>query len=169
MHTPLPTAERSQHHQELEALFKNWAQQSFIDSMAFMREVEHYQQVLQRIQAGEDLSDELVALTYQTKQSAVTVINSLIAQSTAGIEQAWSLKPNVVRLFTVSVRQRMYDLSAAPCFDVQYQAKTAEGFVTVHVTTWRRNITVTVEGAADAVDQLQGQLVMTGLQGLKSS
>ena len=165
MYTPLPTAERSQHHQELEALFKNWAQKSFIDSMESMREVEHYQQVLQRIQAGEDLSDELVALKNHTKQSAVTVIKSLIEQSTAGIEQAWSLKPNVARLFTVSVRQRMHDLSTAPCFDVQYQAKTVEGLVTVHVTTWRRNITVTVDGAADAVDQLQGQLVMTGLQG----
>jgi len=165
MHTPLPTAERSQHHQQLEALFKNWAQQSFIDSMALMREVEHYQQVLQRIQAGEDLSDELVALKNQTKQNVATVIKSLIAQSTAGIEQAWSLKPNVVRLFTVSVRQRMHDLSAAPCFDVQYQAKTAEGFVTIHVTTWRHNITVAVDGSADAVQLLQQQLVMAGLQG----
>lgn len=164
MHAPLPTAERSQHHQELEALFKKWAQQSFIDSMESMREVEHYQQVLQRMQAGEDLSDELVALKNQTMQSAVTVIKSLIAQSTACIEQAWSLKPNVARLFAVSVRQRMHDLSAAPCFDVQYQAKTAEGFVTVHVTTWRRNITVTVDGDDQALSTLSNKLIVEGLR-----
>lgn len=165
MYTPLPTAAQSQSHQELEDTFSNWAQRSLMDSIKHMREVEHYQRVLERIQAGEDLSDELVALKKHTQQSAVAVIEQLIANSTAAIEQAWALQPNAARLFTMSVRQRIDELSAVTCFDVQYQAKTSKGFATVTVTTWRRNITVRVEGSDEAVTAAAQQLVLLGMGG----
>lgn len=164
MYTPLPTAARSQYHHELDEKFTIWAQRSLIDSIKFMREVEHYQRVLDRIQAGEDLSDELVALKKHTQQSAMAVIEQLIADSTVAIEQAWALQPNVARLFTVSVRQRIHELSAVPCFDVQYQGKTSKGIATVTVTTWRRNITVRVEGSDEAVTAAAKQLVLLGMK-----
>jgi len=164
MLTPLPTAEKSRHHQELETLFENWAQTSFADSIKFIREVEHYQRVLERIQAGEDLSDELVVLNQHTQQSAMAVIEKLIANSLVAIEQAWALKPNVARLFNLSIRQRTHELSTPPCFDVQYQEQTAKGTVTVLVATWRRNITVTVEGSDEAAAAAAQQLVLLGMR-----
>ncbi len=165
MLTPLPTAEQSRHHQELETLFENWAQNSFDNSMRSLRELEHFEKVRARLQAGEDLSDELAALKRQTPAQAMAVLDGLIDSARKDVEQAWALKPSLARLFNVSVRQRNHELSTPPCFDVQYQAQTANGTVTVLVTTWRRNIKVTVEGSDEAVAAAAQQLVLLGMRG----
>jgi hypothetical protein len=95
----------------------------------------------------------------------MAVLDSLIDSACKDLEQAWALKPSVARLFNVSVRQRTLELSAPPCFDVQYQAQTAKGTVTVLVATWRRNITVTVEGRDEAAAAAAQQLVLLGMRG----
>jgi hypothetical protein len=164
MLTPLPTAAQSRHHQELETLFENWAQNSFDNSIKSLRELEHFEKVRARLQAGEDLSDELTALKRQTPAQAMAVLDSLIDSARKDVEQAWALKSSVARLFNVSVRQRTHELSTPPCFDVQYQAQTAKGTVTVLVATWRRNITVTVEGRDEAAAAATQQLVVLGMR-----
>ena len=55
-------------------------------------------------------------------------------------------------------------MSLLPCFDVEYKAETAKGVVKIAVNTWRRNVTVTVDGKVAALDLLHGQVVMAGMR-----
>jgi beta-galactosidase/beta-glucuronidase len=89
----------------------------------------------------------------------------MVADAEKATFTAWELSTNVGKLFHTTIRSHSDEMSLLPCFDVEYKAKTEMGIVTISVTTQRRNVTVTVDGKAEALDFLHGQVVMAGMRG----
>jgi hypothetical protein len=69
-----------------------------------------------------------------------------------------------LKIFTTSARSSIDDLSLLPSFDALYTAKSNSGAVKIAVKTWRRNLTVSVEGNESACHSVHGQLVMAGIR-----
>ena len=51
-----------------------------------------------------------------------------------------------------------------PQYDVEYVAETKVGQVRVAAKNWRRNVTVEVQGATDAIKAAYVQMVLAGLK-----
>lgn len=160
-----PQATTTQSHDELLAVFKNLAVASFGKSVDAVNEEGFYQHVLAKMQAETDLSAELPELKKMKASAAKAVVKRLSKQAKESVETAWELSSNVSKLFRTTIRSHQDDLSLLPCFDVEYKAETLKGDVTIAVETWRRNVTVTIDGKDAALDLLHGQLVLAGMRG----
>jgi hypothetical protein len=64
------------------------------------------------------------------------------------------------------VRSSIDESSLLPNFDVIYTAKVSGEVVKIALKTWRRNLTVSVEGNEAACESVHGQLVLAGIRGL---
>ncbi len=147
-------------------LFQNWVDTSFTKSIDSWKEQAFYQHVIKKLDAKVDLISDLPELKNLKPKAAKAVVQRLMKQAGEQIESAWELKPSVAKLFRTSIRVHMTDEDGLlPCFDVEYKAKTEMGIVTISVATKRRNVTVTVDGKAEALDFLHGQVVMVGMRG----
>jgi hypothetical protein len=159
-----PQATISQSHDELLAVFKNLAVTSFGKSVDAINEEGFYQHVLAKMQAETDLSADLPELKKMKESAAKAVVKRLSKQAKESAETAWELSSNVSKLFRTTIRSHQDDLSLLPCFDVEYKAETPKGDVTIAAKTWRRNVTVTIDGKDAALDLLHGQIVMAGMR-----
>lgn len=159
-----PQATTSQSHDELLALFKNWAAASFGKSVDAVNEEGFYQHVLAKMEAKVDLTADLPELKAMKPSAAKAVVKRLSKQAKESVETAWELSSNVGKLFRTTIRSHQDDLSLLPCFDVEYSADTEQGVVKIAVKTWRRNVDVTISGAISACDLLHGQVVMAGMR-----
>lgn len=145
-------------------LFQSWADESFTKSINSWNEQAFYQHVLKKLDAKVDLTNDLPELKSLKPKAAKAVVQRLMKQAGEVIEAAWELKPSVAKLFRTSIRVHMTDeASLLPCFDVEYKAKTEQGIVTISVKTFRRDVTIAVDGDAETVEFLHRQLVMVGL------
>ena len=160
-----PQATTTQSHEELLALFKNWAAASFSKSVEAVNEEGFYQHVLAKIEAKTDLTTELPELKLMKLSAAKAVVKRLSKQAKESVDTAWELSSNVSKLFRTTIRSHHDDLSLLPCFDVEYRAETTQGVVKIAIMTWRRNVDVTISGKALACDLLYGQVVMAGMRG----
>lgn len=160
----IPQATTSQSHEELLALFKNWAAASFGKSADAVNEEGFYQHVLAKMEARADLTADLPELQKMKPSEAKAVVKRLSKQAKESVDGAWELSSNVSKLFRTTIRSHHDDLSLLPCFDVEYKADTAQGVVKIAVKTWRRNVDVTISGTAAACHLLHGQVVMAGMR-----
>jgi hypothetical protein len=158
MTTPQATTEA------LEKLFTNWANASFRKCIDLIDEKDFYQHVLDKLDAKADMSSDLPELQNVSDRVAKTTVKKLLQQATEDVDAAWELPTNVSKLFRTTIRLHQDEISLLPCFDVEYKAETAKGVVKIAVKTWRRNVTVTVEGKSEALDLLHGQVVMAGMR-----
>ena len=159
-----PQATTSQSHEELLALFKNWAAASFGKSVDAVNEEGFYHHVLAKMEAKADLTPDLPELKLMKPSAAKAVVKRLTKQAKESVDKAWELSSNVGKLFHTTIRSRSEEMSLLPCFDVEYKAETAKGVVKIAVKTWRRNISVAVEGKENALDLLRGQIVMAEIR-----
>lgn len=159
-----PQATTSQSHEELLALFKNWAAASFGKSVDAVNEEGFYHHVLAKMEAKADLTPDLPELKLMKLSAAKAVVKLLTKQAKESVDKAWELPTNIGRLFHTTIRSRIDEMSLLPCFDVEYKAETAKGVVKIAVKTWRRNVTVTVGGKDAALDLLHGQFVIAGMR-----
>lgn len=164
MTTPQATTYVSESQKALIKLFENWARESFEKSMNSANEVNFYQSVKKKLEAKIDMTDDLPALKKVKTSAAKAVVKDLAKQAKASVDAAWVLPSNIDKLFRTTIRSQNDESSLMTCFDVEYKAETERGYVKIAIKTWRLNLSVTVDGAAEALDLLQGQLVMTGLQ-----
>ena len=81
---------------------------------------------------------------------------------------AWDLNASLIKIFSTTTRLNQVEQALLPCFDVEYKTETAKGVVRIEVKTWRRNVTITINGKDAALDLLHGQLVMAGMQQSKN-
>jgi hypothetical protein len=148
----------------LEKLFTNWANASFEKSIECFNEHGFYQHVMAKLDAGADLSQDLPELKNVKNNIAKATVKKLAKQAVEGVDAAWALPSSVAKLFRTTIRSNNNDQSLLPCFDVEYKAETAKGAVRIAVKTWRRNVTVTVDGQTAALDLLHGQVVIAGMR-----
>ncbi len=148
----------------LEKLFNNWANASFEKSIECFNEHGFYQHVMAKLDAGADLSQDLPELKNVKNNIAKATVKKLAKQAVEGVDAAWALPSSVAKLFRTTIRSSNNDQSLLPCFDVEYKAETAKGVVKIAVKTWRRNVTVTVDGQTAALDLLHGQVVIAGMR-----
>jgi hypothetical protein len=137
---------------------------NFEKTIKLLQELNFYKHVLTKLEQGVDLSDELPELRKLKIQSAKKIVKQLIAESEKAATLVWE---SPIKLFSTSVRSSIDDSSLLPCFDVLYTAKVSGGAVRIGLKTWRRNITVTVEGKEAACEAVHGQLVFASMRGLK--
>lgn len=165
MSTPQATTILTAEQAALQKLFQNWADESFQRSIDCQNEVGFYEYVLAKMTAKVDLTADLPEMKGMKINDAKAVVKGLAKQSKASVKTAWGLKATVEKFFHTTIRSHHDELSLLPCFDVEYKAETEKGDVTIAVQTWRRNVTVTVNGNAGACDYLHGQVVMAGMRG----
>lgn len=133
--------------------------------ITLLQERDLYARALKKLEQGVDLSADLPELKDVTQAVAKKVMQRMVKEAEQSASSAWELSSNVGKLFHTTIRSRNDEMSLLPCFDVEYKVETAKGVVKVSAKTWRRNVTVTVDGKAAALDLLHGQVVMAGMRG----
>ena len=136
---------------------------NFEKTINSLQELDFYKHVLAKLEQGVDLSNELPELRNLKIQSTKKVVKQLIAESEKAATLVWE---SPLKLFSTSVRSSIDESSLLPCFDVLYTAKVSGGAVKIALKTWRRNLTVSVEGKEAACETVHGQLVLAGMRGV---
>jgi hypothetical protein len=132
--------------------------------IALLQERDLYEHALKKLEQGADLSSDLPELKAVKPAVAKKVMQRMVAEADKATSSAWELSSNVAKLFHTTIRSNKDEMSLLPCFDVEYKAETTKGVVKIAVKTWRRNVTLTVDGNTAALDLLHGQFVMAGMR-----
>ena len=134
---------------------------NFEKTIKSLKELDFYKHVLAKLEQGVDLSDELPELRKLKIQSAKKIVKQLIAESEKAATIVWA---SPFKLFKTSMRCSIDESSLLPSFDVLYTAKVSGGAVKIALKTWRRNLTVSVEGKEAACERVYGALVTETLR-----
>ena len=137
---------------------------NFAKTIKSLQELNFYKHVLTKLEQGVDLSDELPELRQLKTPTTKKIVKQLIGESEKASTLVWE---SSFKLFSTSVRSSIDDSSQLPCFDVLYTAKVSGGAVRIALKTWRRKLTVSIEGKEAACETVHGQIVLAGMQGLK--
>jgi len=137
---------------------------NFEKSIKSMQEQDFYKHVLTKLEQGVDLSGELPELRQLKMPAAKKVVKLLIANAEKAAVSIWE---SPFKLFSTSVRSSIDESSLLPSFDVIYTAKGSSGVVKIALKTWRRNLSVSVEGKEAACESVHGQLVLVGMRGVQ--
>ncbi len=141
--------------------FEKNALTAFNSCIELLKQREFYLHALSKIEQGADLSGELPEL----RQLKISVVKKVVKQLIRDTEKAAALVwESPLKIFTTSARSSIDELSLLPIFDVLYTAKSKSGAVKITVKTWRRNLTVAVEGNESACYSVHGQIVMAGMR-----
>jgi hypothetical protein len=132
--------------------------------ITLLQERDLYAHALKKLEQGADLSADLPELKNVTPAVAKKVMQRMVADADKAASSAWELSSNVAKLFHTTVRSHSDKMSLLPCFDVEYKAETARGAVKVALKTWRRNVIVTINEEAAAIDEINAKLVLAGLR-----
>jgi hypothetical protein len=131
-----------------------------------------FQQILARLQAGEDMSKQSVAFEAVDKPIALETIHALIKRCETDLEAGyWTYQG--FDMISVDVHSTYDGQEAVPCYTVQYQIKTAYGLVIVNIKTsgatfdfkYDTNQCPKVERTI-ALDAASNQLMLAGLSNL---
>ena len=136
---------------------------NFEKTIKSLQQLDFYKHVLAKLEQGVDLSDELPELRKLKIQSAKKIVKQLIAESEKAATIVWE---SPFKLFSTSVRSSIDESSLLPSFEVLYTAKVSGGAVRIALSTWRRNLTVSVEGKEAACETVHGQLILASMRGL---
>lgn len=134
---------------------------NFEKTINSLQELDFYKHVLAKLEQGVDLSNELPEMRNLKIPTAKKIVKQLIAESEKAATLVWE---SPIKLFSTSVRSSIDKSSLLPCFDVLYKAKVSDESVKIALKTWRRNLTVSVEGKEAACEAVHGQLVLAGMR-----
>lgn len=137
---------------------------NFEKTIKFLQELDFYKHVLAKLEQGVDLSGELPELRQLKMPAAKKVVKQLIADAEKAAASVWE---SPLKIFSTSMRSSVDESSLLPSFDVLYTAKGSSGAVKIALKTWRRNLSVSVEGKEAACDTVHGQLVLAGMRGVQ--
>jgi len=136
---------------------------NFEKTIELLQELDFYKHVLAKLEQGVDLSNELPEMRNLKIPTAKKIVKQLIADSEKAATLVWE---SPIKLFSTSVRSSIDESSLLPCFDVLYAAKVSNEPVKIALKTWRRKLTVSVEGKEAACETVHGQLVLAGMRGV---
>ena len=140
--------------------FEKNALTAFDSCIELLKQRDFYLHALNKLEQGVDLSVDLPELRQLKISVAKKVVKQLIRDTEKAAALVWE---SHLKLFTTSARSSLDEFSLLPSFDVLYTAKSKSGAVKITVKTWRRNLTVSVDGNESACLSVYGQLVMAGI------
>jgi hypothetical protein len=162
MTTPIATTESSNHQLILD--FERMAHRSFELCMQALMKVDFYEGLLRRLAAGQSIADELPVVENMSFELVKLTVQRLKKQAELAANEAWELPNELKGSFVTTVRSAVTQGELIPQYDVKYVAETNVGKVQVAARNWRRNVTVEVQGGAEATKVAYGQMVFAGLQ-----
>ncbi len=145
--------------------FENNAITALGKVITLLQERDLYAHALKKLEQGVDLSADLPEIKDVQPAVAKQVMKRMVADAEKTTFTVWELSSKLDKLFHTTIRSHSDEMSLLPCFDVEYKAETTNGVVKIAVKTWRRNVTVTIDGKSAATDLLHGQVVMAGMRG----
>ena len=163
MTTPIATTESSKH--QLEIDFERMANRSFELCMQAHMKVDFYAGLLRRLEEGQSITDELPVVATLSSDVVKQTVQRLKKQAELAANEAWELPNEFKGSFVTTVQSELPTNELIPQYRVDYVAETKEGQVRVKAKNWRRNVTVEVEGSAEAVKAAYGRMIWTGLRG----
>jgi hypothetical protein len=134
---------------------------AFNNCIELLRQRDFYLHALNKMEHGVDLSAELPELNQLKISVAKKVVKQLIKDTEKAAALVWE---SPLKIFTTSARSSVDEFSLLPSFDALYSAKSNSGAVKVAVKSWRRNLTVAVEGKEAACERVYGALVAETLR-----
>ena len=161
MTTPIATTESSKHQLVLD--FERMANRSFELCMQALMKVDFYAGLLRRLEAGQTIADELPVVATMSPDLIKLTVQRLKRQAEAAAQEAWELPNELKGSFGTTVWSELPPNELIPQYCVDYVAETKVGQVRVKAKNWRRNVTVEVDGSADAVKAAYGRMIWTGL------
>lgn len=162
MTTPIATTESSKH--QLEIDFERMAHRSFELCMQAHMKVDFYAGLLRRLEAGQSIAHELPVVATMSPDLIKLTVQRLKRQAELAANEAWELPKELKDSFVTTVRSTMTQGELIPQYDVEYIAESKVGRVLVAVRNWRRNVTVEVQGGAEAIKAAYVQMVFAGLK-----
>jgi len=161
MPKPLATTRQSApDHSALIELFQRLGKSSLDKAIAAQVDCEFYKSLLKRVKA-----DEPVAEFKGIPKAKVTkTLEGLIAKSEKEQIEAWNLPAKAAALLHTTVQTFPIKDEPIPCYDVLYETGSGKDAVKIRITTRRRSIEVTFQGAAARVDAVSGRLVLLMLK-----
>jgi hypothetical protein len=141
--------------------FEKNALTAFDSCIELMKQRDFYLHALSKIEQGADLSGELPELRQIKMSVAKKVVKQLIKETEKAVALVWE---SPLKIFTTNIRSSSDKFSLLPCFDAIYTTKSNSGVVKIAIKTWRRNLTVSVEGNESACLSVHGQIVMAGMR-----
>lgn len=162
MTTPIATTESSNHQLVLD--FERMAHRSFELCMQALMKVDFYEGLLRRLAAGQSIADELPVVENMSSELVKLTVQRLKKQAELAANEAWELPNELKGSFVTTVRSTMTQGELIPQYDAEYIAETKMGQVRVLSKNWRRNVTVEVQGGAEAIKAAYVQMVFAGLQ-----
>lgn len=163
MTTPIAATESSKH--QLEIDFERMANRSFELCMEALMKVDFYTSLLRRLEAGQSIAEELPVVATMSPEVVKLTVQRLKKQAELAANEAWELPNEFKGSFVTTMKSELPPNELIPQFSVYYVAETKVGQVRVRAKNWRRNVTVEVDGSADAVKAAYGQMIWTGLKG----
>jgi hypothetical protein len=162
MTTPIATTESSNHQLVLD--FERMAHRSFELCMQALMKVDFYAGLLRRLEAGQSIAEELPVVATLSSDVVKQTVQRLKQQAEVAANEAWELPNELKGSFVTTVRSAVTQGELIPQYDVEYVAETKVGQVRVAAKNWRRNVTVEVQGATDAIKAAYVQMVLAGLK-----
>ncbi|BDU53411.1 hypothetical protein [Limnohabitans sp. INBF002] len=162
MTTPIATTESSKHQLVLD--FERMANRSFELCMQELMKVDFYAGLLRRLEAGQSIADELPVVANMSPELVKLTVQRLKKQAELAANEAWELPNELKGSFVTTVRSAVTQGELIPQYCVDYVAETKVGQVRVKAKNWRRNVTVEVDGSAEAIKAAYVQMVFAGLQ-----
>jgi hypothetical protein len=161
MPKPLATTKQSAPDQSaLIELFQRLGHGSLKKAIAAQVDCEFYKDLLKRAKA-----DELVTEFKGIPKAKIKkTLEELIAKSEKAQIEAWNLPAKAAALLDTTVQTFSIKDEPIPCYDVHYETGRGKDAVKIRITTRRRSIEVTTQGATARIDAVSSRLVLIVLQ-----
>ncbi len=161
MPKPLATTKQSvTDHFALIELFQRLGHSSLEKAIAAQVDCTFYKDLLKRVKA-----DELVTEFKGIPKAKIKkTLEELIAKSEKAQIEAWNLPAKAAALLDTTVQTFSIKDEPIPCYDVHYETGRGKDAVKIRITTRRRSIEVTTQGATARIDAVSSRLVLIVLQ-----
>ena len=127
----------------IQTFFERKANAALKQSLERACDLSHFKQVKARLEAGENLSEELPQLRKLPKKDALAAVKALIKRCDSDLAGYWAL-PKAAKA-KLSVTHKSYKGELVPRFTANYQFATKLGQVTIKVTTQGRYVFASVD------------------------
>jgi len=133
--------------------FEDRARQAIALAAKRVSDLRFFEQVHQRLKAGEDLTKEVPAFKAYKKIEAITKVKELVTRCHQDLKKGyWTIEAEG---FTQKVKAKLSDGEPVPRYIVEYKITTGKGVVMAMVTTKGGNIDVELRASGNQSKQNQ--------------
>jgi hypothetical protein len=125
--------------------FQHYADSAMDQAYESLVAQQYYSKVLKRLQAGEDLSEEIVEIKKVGNKIALEVTIQALSEYEKKAKAAWKLPPIFDDQCKTSISQNKERLEHLPRYEITHTFKTDAGSVVVLIKTAGMNSKVTID------------------------